>query len=102
MEIFIEEKTKDLERIYINLKVGNSARYESRMTFDDFQSSMEKSMHEKSCRWVEHVYAKLLKSSQSTSTPLVSLFMNIVPYFQRDIGEENFYIPMSEIAVTIF
>jgi hypothetical protein len=102
MEIFIEEKTKDLERIYINLKVCNSARYESRMTFDDFHSSIEKSMHKKSGRWVEHVYAKLLKSSQSTSTPLVSLFMNIVPYFQRDIGEENFYIPMSEIDVTIF
>ena len=98
VEIFVEDKVKEMERIYINLKVQNTSRHESRISFDDFHYSLTKSMPEKSSRWIEICYKKFLKHSQNTSTQLHLLFQNIITALEDKGIEENFYIPKIEFV----
>lgn len=40
MDMYIDDRVKELEKVYITLKVQNSSRFESRIIYDDFIHSV--------------------------------------------------------------
>lgn len=61
---------------------------------------MRKSSNEKSSRWIEINYPKLLKNSQNSSTPLVKIFENIIPTIEDKGIKDEFYIPITECGTS--
>ena len=96
VEIYVDHKVKELESVYINLKLNNSSEYQSRITFSDYNNTISKNLSTKSSRWVEMTYRKLMKNSQSSNTQFHLLFENILGSIEENGIEDEFYFSLED------
>ena len=100
MNMFVDEKVKELERVYITLKVQNGSKLDSRISYDDFMNAVYKSTSDKTSRWIDENYPRFLRHSQSTNTPQYNMFENTINDIENKGIKDDFYIPNSELATT--
>lgn len=84
VEYFVDSKLNELEGFYTTLKIKNPSGLDSCMSYDYFSQVCMTYFPERSFRWVEIAFKKLIEAMVTSKTPLNRAIVAIVPYLFND------------------